>query len=271
MEIKSVNHRYLDVGLRMPKKLNSFEADIRDMLKKYAQRGKVDIFITYEDAPGQSGMLKYDSSLAKEYISFFRQIKEEFGLEDDIKVSTLLKCPDVFSMEEGEGDEDEIKEGLKIALKEALDNFLKTRVTEGGKLKKDISAKLDEMSRLLGMIEERAPLILEDYRNRIMTKISEIVEKPVIDENRLAAEVIIYADKICTDEETVRLKSHISHMRDTLDMEEGAGRKLDFIAQEMNREANTVLSKANDLETTNYAIELKTCIEKIREQVQNIE
>jgi uncharacterized protein (TIGR00255 family) len=270
VELKGVNHRYLDVNIRMPKKFNFFETAIRTLLKQYALRGKVDIFITYEDNSESQAALKYNETLAAEYMRYFKQMEESFGIDNDIRVSTLAHCPDVLTMEEKPDDEDALWNGLQMALEGAFAQFVETRTTEGENLKKDILNKLSGMETLVGHVEERSPQIVEEYRKKLEDKIHELLEMPV-DENRMAAEVILYADKICTDEETVRLKSHISHMRDTLEETEGIGRKLDFIAQEMNREANTILSKANDLEVSNYAIGLKTEIEKIREQIQNIE
>lgn len=270
VELKGVNHRYLDVNIRMPKKFNFFETAIRTLLKQYALRGKVDIFITYEDNSESQVALKYNETLAAEYIRYFKQMEESFGIDNDIRVSTLAHCPEVLTMEEKPDDEDALWSGLQMALKGAFAQFVETRTTEGENLKKDILNKLSGMETLVGHVEERSPQIVEEYRKKLEDKIHELLDVPV-DENRMAAEVILYADKICTDEETVRLKSHISHMRDTLEETEGIGRKLDFIAQEMNREANTILSKANDLEVSNYAIGLKTEIEKIREQIQNIE
>lgn len=270
VELKGVNHRYLDVNIRMPKKFNFFETAIRTLLKQYALRGKVDIFITYEDNSESQAALKYNETLAAEYMRYFKQMEESFGIDNDIRVSTLAHCPEVLTMEEKPDDEDALWSGLKMALEGAFAQFVETRTTEGENLKKDILNKLSGMEILVGHVEERSPQIVEEYRKKLEDKIHELLDVPV-DENRMAAEVILYADKICTDEETVRLKSHISHMRDTLEETEGIGRKLDFIAQEMNREANTILSKANDLEVSNYAIGLKTEIEKIREQIQNIE
>ena len=270
VELKGVNHRYLDVNIRMPKKFNFFETAIRTLLKQYALRGKVDIFITYEDNSESQAALKYNETLAAEYMRYFKQMEESFGIDNDIRVSTLAHCPEVLTMEEKPDDEDALWSGLKMALEGAFAQFVETRTTEGENLKKDILNKLSGMETLVGHVEERSPQIVEEYRKKLEDKIHELLEMPV-DENRMAAEVILYADKICTDEETVRLKSHISLMRDTLEETEGIGRKLDFIAQEMNREANTILSKANDLEVSNYAIGLKTEIEKIREQIQNIE
>ena len=270
VELKGVNHRYLDVNIRMPKKFNFFETAIRTLLKQYALRGKVDIFITYEDNSESQAALKYNETLAAEYMRYFNQMEESFGIDNDIRVSTLAHCPEVLTMEEKPDDEDALWSGLQMALEGAFAQFVETRTTEGENLKKDILNKLSGMETLVGHVEERSPQIVEEYRKKLEDKIHELLDVPV-DENRMAAEVILYADKICTDEETVRLKSHISHMRDTLEETEGIGRKLDFIAQEMNREANTILSKANDLEVSNYAIGLKTEIEKIREQIQNIE
>ena len=270
VELKGVNHRYLDVNIRMPKKFNFFETAIRTLLKQYALRGKVDIFITYEDNSESQAALKYNETLAAEYMRYFKQMEESFGIDNDIRVSTLAHCPEVLTMEEKPDDEDALWSGLQMALEGAFAQFVETRTTEGENLKKDILNKLSGMEILVGHVEERSPQIVEEYRKKLEDKIHELLDVPV-DENRMAAEVILYADKICTDEETVRLKSHISHMRDTLEETEGIGRKLDFIAQEMNREANTILSKANDLEVSNYAIGLKTEIEKVREQIQNIE
>ena len=268
VEMKGVNHRYLDANIRMPKKLNSFDSAIRSLLKKYAQRGKVDIFITYEDMSENQVSLKYNEPLAKEYLTYFKQMEESFGLENDIRVSALSRCPEVLTME----DEEALWNGLKKALEGALEQFVETREAEGENLKNDILSKLEGMLEKVSYIENRSPEIVAEYREKLEEKVKELLADTQMDEGRIAAEVVIFADKICTDEEVVRLKSHISHMRETFLSEEGGiGRKLDFIAQEMNREANTILSKANDIEVSNCAIDLKTEIEKIREQVQNIE
>lgn len=271
VEMKGVNHRYLDVNIRMPKKLNFFETAIRNLMKQYVQRGKVDVFITYEDTSESQVSLKYNASLAEEYVRAFRDMESRFDLEYDVRVSTLGRCPEVFTMEEQVVDEKELWSILEKAVTGACEQFVETRTTEGENLKKDLIEKLDGMIVTVDEVEKRSPQIIADYRERLNAKLQEVLESTQIDENRIAAEVILFADKICTDEETVRLKSHISHMKDTLNMDEGIGRKLDFIAQEMNREANTILSKANDLTTSNYAIDLKTEIEKVREQIQNIE
>ena len=271
VELKGVNHRYLDVNIRMPKKLNFFESAIRNLLKQYAQRGKVDIFISYEDLSESQVSLKYNPTLAQEYLTYFKEMKETFELDYDIRVSTLSRCPEVLTMEEQVEDEEALWKGLEKALKGAFEQFRDTRIVEGENLKTDIISKLNEMLELVGQVEKRSPAIVAEYRAKLEAKVQELLGDAQIDEGRLATEVVIFADKICTDEETVRLRSHIEHMKSTLEAAEGIGRKLDFIAQEMNREANTILSKANDLETSNYAIDLKTGIEKVREQIQNIE
>ena len=272
VEMKGVNHRYLDANIRMPKKLNFFDSAIRTVLKQYVTRGKVDIFITYEDLTENQVALKYNESLAKEYLDAFKKMEETFGLENDIRVSTVSRCPEVLTMEEQSADEDELWKGLKKALEGALKQFVETRGIEGENLKNDIIAKLDGMSEKVACIEVRSPEIVAEYRAKLEEKVKELLADTQMDEGRIAAEVEIFADKICTDEEVVRLKSHIAHMKETFATEEnGIGRKLDFIAQEMNREANTILSKANDIEVSNYAIDLKTEIEKVREQIQNIE
>ena len=272
VEMKGVNHRYLDVNIRMPKKFNLFETAIRNLLKQSIQRGKVDIFVTYEDLSENQASLKYNEQLAGEYLSYFKQMEEKFSLGNDVRVSTLLRCPEVLIMEEQTMDEDELWNGLKKALSGAIRQFVETRAQEGDSLKEDILKKLSGIQKLVDYIEERSPQIVAEYREKLQNKVRELLSDTQIEEGRLAAEVVIFADKICTDEELVRLRSHVVHMKETLESKEsGIGRKLDFIAQEMNREANTILSKANDLEVSNSGIDLKTEIEKVREKIQNIE
>lgn len=271
VEIKSVNHRYCDISIKMPKKLSFFEAGIRNVLKKYIGRGKIDIFITYEDYTENNVCVKYNSDLAKEYFNNLEKISKEFGIENDIRVSSLSKYPDVFTLEEQTIDENELWELVEEAVSAAAGKFVETRIAEGENLKKDLIAKLDGMLTLVDYIEARSPEIVTEYRNKLLAKVTELFGANKVDENVLVTEVTVFADKICVDEETVRLKSHIINMKEALNESENIGRKLDFIAQEMNREANTILSKANDLEITNKAIDLKTEIEKVREQIQNIE
>jgi len=271
VEMKAVNHRYMDVNIKMPKKLNFFESSIRTTLKNYIQRGKIDLFITYEDFSESNVSIKYNKDVASAYKNYLDQMAQEFHLENDIRVSTLSRYPEVFSMEEQNIDEDKLWKGLEKAIIGATEGFVETRIAEGENLKTDLIEKLDNMLSLVNFVEERSPQLLAEYRQKLELKVKDLLEDTKVDENRLLMEVTIFADKACVDEEIVRLKSHIETTRKELIAGGSIGRKLDFIAQEMNREANTILSKANDLEISNCAIELKTEIEKVREQIQNIE
>mgnify|MGYP006066853483 FL=1 len=271
VEMKSVNHRYLDINMRMPKKLSIFEASIRSLLKESIQRGKVDLFITYEDYTKAGVFIKYNKEIARQYLEYLEEMGDEFGLDQDISVGMLSRYPEVFTMEEQAVDESRLWDFLSQVIREAAAQFVEAREREGEHLRRDILEKLDGMEKKVDLVEARSPQILKEYREKLETKVKELLSDTQIEESRIAAEVILFADKICTDEETVRLRSHIRHMAKVLSESEGIGRKLDFIAQEMNREANTILSKANDLETSNLAIDLKTEIEKVREQIQNIE
>ena len=271
VEMKSVNHRYLDVNIKMPKKLNFFESSIRALLKDYIQRGKVDMFITYEDMTENNVSVKYNKDIAGEYLKYLREMAEEFGLDDDIRVSTLSRYPEVLTMEEVTIDEEGIWKTLEKAIKGAAEGFVETRIKEGENLRNDLISKLDGMLSHVDFIQERSPQIIAEYKQKLEDKVKDLLADVKVDENRLLMEVTIFADKVCVDEEIVRLKSHIETTKATLQAGGSMGRKLDFIAQEMNREANTILSKANDLEISNRAIELKTEIEKVREQIQNIE
>lgn len=271
VEMKAVNHRYLDLGIKMPKKFNYFESGIRTLLKKYIQRGKVDLFISYEDYTESRMSLKYNASLAAEYMEYFRQMSEQFGIPCDVTSTSLGRCPEIFSMEQVPEDEDQMWKLLEEAVSKAAEKFVESRIREGENLKEDLISKLNYMLVLVDEIELRSPKIIAEYRAKLEDKVKELLENSSIDEGRIAAEVTIFADKICTDEETVRLRSHIEATKQELLSGGSVGRKLDFIAQEMNREANTILSKANDLEVSDRAILLKTEIEKVREQIQNIE
>lgn len=271
LEMKAVNHRYLDVSVKMPKKLNMFETAIRNELKNHIQRGKVDLFITYEDAAEGMAVIRYNKETAAEYVRYFAQMASDFSLDNDVRVSTLARCPEVLVMDEQSEDEEEIWKLLLRALNGAAQNFVDTRIREGENLKADLLIKLDEMLQNVDFIAERSPQIIAEYRERLTDKVRELLGDRTMDEGRIITEVTIYADKICVDEEIVRLRSHIEAVRKALQDGGSIGRKLDFLAQEMNREANTILSKSNDLSISNCGIELKTTIEKVREQIQNIE
>ncbi len=271
IEMKSVNHRYCDLNIKMPKKLNFFESAIRNHLKNYIGRGKVDIFITYEDYTENNVCVKYNPEIAAEYVKYLQQMAETFELRSDLSAVMLSRYPEVFTLEEQSENEEQLWKEFVVILDEAAKQFVESRTKEGEALKEDLLQKLEGMLSMVDYIESVSPSLTEAYRNRLEAKVKELLEGAGIDESRIATEVTIYADKICVDEETVRLRSHIENTKSILLEGGNVGRKLDFIAQEMNREANTILSKANSLDVSNKAIDLKTEIEKVREQIQNIE
>ena len=229
------------------------------------------MFISYEDFSEKTSVVRYNRDLAAEYLGYLRRMAQDFQLEDDVRVSVLARFPEIFTMEETGVDEEELWKELRRAVVGAARMFVDTRVAEGEHLKEDLLEKLEGMRRKVDFISERAPQIVEEYHRRLEERVRELLEDTSVDEGRLLTEVTIFADKVCVDEEIVRLCSHIETTRDTLQEGGAIGRKLDFIAQEMNREANTILSKSGNLEISNCAIELKTEIEKVREQIQNIE
>lgn len=271
VEMKSVNHRYCDISLKLPKKLAMFEANIRNIMKEYASRGKIDIYVSYEDLSETAVSLHYNQAMAEEYMQVFKKMQEDFNIETKITAEALAKYPEVVTIEEVQQDEEVWWELLEAALRQSAEKFVETRTIEGANLKRDLLGKLDQMAADVAFIEERSPQIIAEYRSKLEEKVKEFLEDSTIEENRIAAEVTLYADKIAVDEEIVRLQSHISSMTDVLESDESIGRKLDFMAQEMNREANTILSKSSDVDLADHAIELKTNVEKVREQIQNIE
>lgn len=271
VEMKSVNHRYCDISLKLPKKLAMFEANIRNIMKEYASRGKIDIYVSYEALSETAVSLHYNQAMAEEYMQVFKKMQEDFNIETKITAEALAKYPEVVTIEEVQQDEEVWWELLEAALRQAAEKFVETRTIEGANLKRDLLGKLDQMAADVAFIEERSPQIIAEYRSKLEEKVKEFLEDSTIEENRIAAEVTLYADKIAVDEEIVRLQSHISSMTDVLESDESIGRKLDFMAQEMNREANTILSKSSDVDLADHAIELKTNVEKVREQIQNIE
>ena len=271
VEMKSVNHRYCDISLKLPKKLAMFEANIRNIMKEYASRGKIDIYVSYEDLSETAVSLHYNQAMAEEYMQVFKKMQEDFNIETKITAEALAKYPEVVTIEEVQQDEEVWWELLEAALRQAAEKFVETRTIEGANLKRDLLGKLDQMAADVAFIEERSPQIIAEYRSKLVEKVREFLEYSSFAENSIAAEVTLYADKIAVDEEIVRLQSHISSMTDVLESDESIGRKLDFMAQEMNREANTILSKSSDVDLADHAIELKTNVEKVREQIQNIE
>lgn len=271
VEIKSVNHRYCDLNIKLPKKFNEIENTLRMMMKEIAERGKVDVYVSYEDYAGKGTHVHYHPQIAKEYVKVAAQVAEEFELHNSLSAERLLGFADVISLEEESNDLKSVFPIVTQTLQKAGEQFIASREREGEQLYQDIKGKLAYLLTLVAQVEERSPQMLQEHRQKLLEKVQELLGDRKIDEGILATELIVYADKVCVDEETVRLRSHIDAMSETLDMQEAIGRKLDFIAQEMNREANTILSKANDKELSGIAINLKTEIEKIREQIQNIE
>lgn len=273
VEIKAVNHRYCDINIKLPRKLNALEGSLRTLMKEYASRGKIDVFVNYEDDSERRTKVNYHENIARGYIEAASKAAEALGLPHGEPASayTLIRLPEVITLDEETMDESLIYPALEEAFRRAARSFSNARQAEGERLKEDLIKKLDGMEQMVAEVEKRSPQMQQEYRQRIKDKVEELLGDTQIDERVLATEIIVYADKVCVDEETVRLRSHITDMRDTLQTDGAVGRKLDFVAQEMNREANTILSKANDRELSGTAIDLKTEIEKVREQIQNIE
>jgi TIGR00255 family protein len=271
IEMKSVNHRYLDLSVRLPRKLNFYEPAIRNQVKEFAKRGKIDIFVSMEQLQENAESIQYNPQIAAAYLSGISQMADEFSIDGTIQAYQLARFPDVFTKAEEDDNEEEWIPIVTQALRDACEKFAESRRIEGEKLAKDLSEKLDHISDLVDKIETRSPQIVEEYRKKITEKVEQLLGDTQIDENLLATEIVMFSDKICVDEEMVRLRTYVEHVKETLAAGENIGRKLDFLIQEMNREANTTLSKANDSEVSEYGIDLKTEIEKIREQIQNIE
>lgn len=271
IEMKSVNHRYCDINIRMPRKLAFMENALKNRMKEVLTRGKIDVYINYDDHSDKASSVVYNEALAGLYLEHLRAMGETYELLNDINVSQLSRFPEVLKLEEQDDDEDLLVQLVNDALNKALAHMSSARETEGEMLCTDLIDKLTQMLELVAELKGIAPAVIEDYREKLHVRISEMLDQTIVDQDRLTMEVAVFADKSCIDEEIVRLESHIRHMRDLLSQSEPVGRKLDFIAQEMNREANTILSKANNINVSNQGIELKTLIEKVREQIQNIE
>lgn len=271
VEIKTVNHRYSDTFIKMPRQLTFMEDKVRDLISKRLSRGKIDVYISFEDYSEENRKVIFDEALAKAYIDAVSKLRDDFGLHDDISVSLISRFPDVLRTEQQVQDEDELWRMLSTALNIALDSLITMREAEGQGLKTNLEQKVLEMEKLLGVIIERAPEVVKDYRQKLQNRLKELIEQQNIDENRLAAETAIFADRCSIDEEITRLKSHMDQMAKMFTEDQPVGRKLDFLVQEMNREVNTIGSKANDLTITKCVLEMKSDIEKIREQIQNIE
>ncbi len=271
VEIKTVNHRYSDVFTRLPRQLSFLEDRVRELVSKSLSRGKIDVYVSYEDYGEDGKTVLLDDALAKAYINAAELLRDKYSLRDDISVSLIARFPDILKVEKTEDDEEELWLLLKAALENALAALVRMRELEGEGLKASILEKTQYMQSVLKEITQRAPDVVKEYKIKLENRIKELLEQQTIDENRLAMEVAIFADRCSIDEEIVRLNSHISQLTEALNMQQPVGRKLDFLIQEMNREINTIGSKANDLNITRHVVEIKSEIEKIREQIQNIE
>lgn len=271
IELRSVNNRFLDCNIRMPRVYTVIEDAMKTVIQKYIARGKVDVFVTIDSSQEEDVVISFNKPLADAYISVFQSISNTYLLKNDVSVMSLAKLPDVLHVEKAEIDTDVLSKDICVILEEALKSFTAMRMTEGQKLFDDISARLDEIERLTSLAENRSPKTVEEYRARLLAKMSEVLQQTNIDENRILLEAAIFADKIAVNEEIIRLRSHISQLRGMLAMDEPVGRKIDFLIQELNREANTLGSKGNDTEMAHIVVNLKAEIEKIREQIQNIE
>lgn len=271
IEMKSVNHRYLDINIRMPRTMLALEEKIRSIISKKLNRGKVDVFINYKNYGNTVGKVKLNMKLAKDYYESFKQIQKELNVIDDISVTKIARLPDVITLDEPEENLDDIFEEVSSLIKSSLNLMEEMRIVEGEKLKSDILLKVNAIERYVIEIEKLSDAIPKSYKKKLEERLSELLSGVDIDESRIAQEVAILSDKAAVDEEITRLRSHLSQMTNTLELDEPVGRKLDFIIQEMNREANTIASKSTDINITNKVIDVKNTIEKIREQVQNIE
>ena len=271
-ECKTINHKYCDINIRLPRKISFLEDKIRSVVKDYVKRGRVDLYIKLDLIGSEDVNLKFDEKLATQYVNILKNIKSTFELQDDITVMNIAKFPDVIKSEEKEEDEDLLWSMLKEALQDALLRLKDMRSEEGIKLANDIDMRCDLLNNYIEEIEKYSYNVVNDYKERLKNRITEILDNPsLVDETRLAQEVAIYADKCSITEEIVRFRSHINQLKNAIHKNESIGRKIDFLIQEMNRETNTIGSKSSDLNITNLVVEVKSELEKIREQIQNIE
>ncbi len=271
VEIRSVNHRYFEYSARIPRAYGYLEEKMKTFLQGSISRGKVDVGVTVFNIESKDALIEVNRSMAQGYVSALRAANEELGLEDDITLSKLMRLPDIFNVVKTEDDEEAVWNDVKTVAEAAVENFVLMRIAEGNKMTEDISSRLDYIEKLVENVEKRSPETTRLYREKLYNKIKDILEDKNVDEQRIITEAAIFSEKTAVDEETVRLRSHIHQFRELLKAEEPVGRKLDFLIQEFNRESNTIGSKAQDVEVTKTVVELKSEIEKIREQIQNIE
>ncbi len=270
-ELKSVNNRYLETSVKMPRAYLFLEDRVKKLVSEYISRGKVDLFLTFQRTKGSDKTVSVDIGLAEEYLKALGSASEELGLRNDISVSTLFRIPEAFTVLSKEEDEEELWKAVKGVLSEALENYNSMRETEGEKLKLDILSRLETIKELSVVIEGANGETVRAYTERLYEKLKTVLEDRNIDDNRVLLEAAIFSDKVCVNEEVIRLRSHIEQFKEIMNASEPVGKKLDFLTQELNREANTTGSKCNDAALTKRVIELKSEIEKIREQIQNIE
>lgn len=271
IELKSVNNRYLDVSVKLPRTMLFAEEPIKAAVGRHISRGKVDVFVTVDQYASDDMEVRVNEPLLKGYIEALSAAAEKFGLQNDMTVMSLCRLPDVLSTDRREIDSSALMTGITEILERALTEYDAMRLREGEKLRDDVLARLETISRLTGVVEENAPKTVAEYRARLEQKLQEVLATANIDESRVLTEAAIFADKIAVDEETVRLRSHISQLRGLTNGESPAGRKMDFLIQELNREANTIGSKCQNADIAHVVVELKAEIEKIREQIQNVE
>ena len=271
VEIKSVNHRYFEFSCRTTRGYNFLEEKLKKYVNGKVSRGKVDMYVSVTDNDDAAVEVELNKPLAKGYIEAMRALGEEFHIHDDISVSVISRFGDIFQISRPPADEEAVFNDVKVAVDAALEQFISMRIAEGEKLRDDILARSDFILAVVGEIEERSPVTVQEYRDRLYTKLKDVLQSNDIDDQRILTEAAIFADKVAVDEETVRLRSHIDQMKSFLNSDVPVGRKLDFIVQEMNREANTIGSKVNDSKLAHKVVDIKGEIEKIREQVQNIE
>lgn len=271
VEIKSVNHRYYEFTGRLPRAYSFAEERLKSMLAGKISRGKVEVSVVVQNITAVSEKITANKEVIAEYVAALREIKDELSLKDDLTLSAVMRLPDAFTVVKVEDDEEQLWEDLKTVAEEALDSFIRMREIEGERMRTDILSRLVTIEKNVGIIEERSPKLVENYRKRLFDKMCEVLQDKGVDENRILLEAGIFSEKTAVDEETVRLRSHIAQFRDLLNIPEPIGRKLDFLVQEMNRETNTIGSKVQDIEVTKIVVDQKSEIEKIREQIQNIE
>lgn len=271
VEIKSVNHRYFEYSARVPRSCGFLEERMKRLLSGVISRGKVDVGVTIQTVDGIDEEININREVVKNYVEALRSVKNEFDLADDLSLSSIAKLPDVFTVVKAETDEEALWKDIESVAKRALDSFVEGREAEGERLKADVLLKIAAIEEKVSFVESRSPETVKEYRARLLDKMHEVLENTQIDEGRILQEAAIYADKVAVDEETVRLRSHMKELRKTLDKSEPIGKSLDFRIQEVNRETNTIGSKCSDAAIADTVIEMKNTIEKIREQIQNIE